>query len=118
MQEYLSLKKSTSQPMPWNSDKSMSYETYQNVIRPQQGLAISLTPDKNGQTQIVLDAVHRPDQLDGPVAWEHVHMCTMVEYETKLLIELLQNREEMARLGKSILRELLSQCGRSYRLPE
>ena len=96
----------------------MDYETYQNVIRPQQGLAITLSPDKNGQIQIVLDNVHRMDQLDGPVAWEHQCMCTVVEYETNSLVELLQNREELARLGESIHSELLHQSGRSYSLLE
>ncbi len=43
-------------------------------------------------------------------------MCTVVEYETTSLVELLQNREELARLGESILSELLHQSGRSYSL--
>ena len=91
----------------------MDYETYQNVIRPQQGLAITLTSDKNGQTQIVLDTVCQPHQFDGQVTWKHQRMCTVVEYEKKLLVELLRNREEMARLGEKILRELLNHSGHS-----
>jgi len=77
-------------------------------IRSDNGVAVTLSPDENGQTKIILDDVIPLLRVGASHAWEHNGLFTSTSFPTADLEALRVDRDTLALLGENILMRLLT----------
>jgi hypothetical protein len=76
-------------------------------VRSTKGVAVSLSPDENGQTKVILDDIGPLPRVIANHAWEHEGLFTFENFDTAELQALATDREKLALLGENILIRLL-----------
>lgn len=84
-------------------------------VRSDKGVAVTISPDENGKTKVILDDISSLPRVGANHAWEHERLFTFENFDTAELQELATDREKLALLGENILIRLLAS---NKRMPE
>lgn len=76
-------------------------------VRSDMGVAVTISPDDNGQTKVILDDISWLPRVGASHAWEHHGLFTFESFNTADLQDLVTDREKLALLGENILIRLL-----------
>lgn len=86
----------------------MSYDPLKDhENRSDRGIAVTLSPDKDGKTKVILDDVRFQNRIGDGRGWEHSCFFTTAEFSTVDLEQLRVDREQLAKLAEDILIRLL-----------
>ena len=79
-----------------------------SLTRSDQAVAVSLSPDENGQTKVILDDIGPLPRVGATHAWEHGSLFTSESFNTDDLEALIMDRDKLALLGENIIIRLLA----------
>jgi len=78
-----------------------------NENRSGRGIAVTLSPDKDGKTKVILDDIQYQNRLGDGRGWEHSCIFTTAEFGTVDLEQLQVDRKQLEKLAEDILIRLL-----------
>lgn len=85
---------------------------FDDKIRANKGIAVSLRDMKDGTTRIFMDDVSNSD-ITNPISWSFDSFYTFTpEFKNELINEMSLSKEELANIGSAVVARLLALNGR------